>query len=67
MKLDPIRAARRFLRSDLGAVTVDWVVLTAAVIGMAMLVLMPVALGTETLADSVGGSIAGVVAGYGNN
>ncbi|MCM2560617.1 hypothetical protein M8756_03900 [Lutimaribacter sp. EGI FJ00015] len=30
-----LKFARRFLRDDNGAVTVDWVVLTAAVVGLA--------------------------------
>ena len=58
---------KKFRSDESGAVTVDWVVLTAAVIGMGMLVLIPVATGTESLSEVVGGSIAGVNVGYQNN
>jgi Flp pilus assembly pilin Flp len=61
------RTVRRFLAREDGAVTVDWVVLTAAVIGMGMLMLIPVATGTESLSEVVGGSIADVPVGYQNN
>jgi hypothetical protein len=55
--------ARRFVASAAGAVTVDWLVLAAAVIGMVMIFLDPIATGTETLAESVADSIAGVPVG----
>ncbi len=56
----------RTLDDESGAVTVDWVVLCAAVIGMGMIVLVPVATGTETMSGTVGTAIGNISAGYGN-
>ncbi len=36
IKMHVINSVRRFLRNESGAITVDWVVLTAAVAGMAI-------------------------------
>jgi Flp pilus assembly pilin Flp len=55
-----------FIEDEDGAVTVDWVVLAAAVIGMGMLVLNPIAFQTESMADKVGTDIMNVPVGYGN-
>lgn len=49
---------------DAGAVTVDWVVLTAAVIGLGMIVLVPIALESENLSQVIGDSIGGLSVGY---
>ena len=48
-----------FLKDDSGAVTVDWVVLTAAVVGLGIAVLSSIGGGTKTLADSISTSLAG--------
>ncbi len=56
----------RFQSDETGAVTVDWVVLTAAVIGMGMIVLTPVAYQTDSMASDVANYIADVPAGYEN-
>ena len=37
------KSLRHFLRSEDGAVTVDWVVLTAALVGLAALVVLVIA------------------------
>lgn len=42
-----------FLAEESGAVTVDWVVLSAAVIGIGMLVLVPIAFSTESATQDV--------------
>ena len=47
-----------FLNDESGAVTVDWVVLTAAIVGLGIAVLMSVGNGTTTLADKISGSLA---------
>jgi len=47
-----------FLADESGAVTVDWVVLTAAIVGLGIAVLTSVGNGTTTLADTVSGSLA---------
>lgn len=52
------------LRDEDGAVTVDWVVLSAAIIGLGMLVLAPIAFTTDSVAVEVSGYIANVPVGY---
>lgn len=46
-----------FLESEDGAVTVDWVVLTAAIIGFGMVVILSVAGGATNVSDSLGASL----------
>ncbi len=60
-------ALKTFCRDECGAVTVDWVVLTAAIIGLGMVVLIPIAFGTTSLSQLVGEHISGINPGYGNN
>lgn len=55
------------IRKDEGAVTVDWVVLSAAVIGMVMVVLVPFALSTTSSTHEIAESIANVPVGYGKD
>lgn len=57
---------RAFVESDDGAVTVDWVVLSAAVIGMGMVVLGPVAFSTDSSAGGVANYISNISVGYDN-
>lgn len=47
---------KKFLRTEDGAVTVDWVVLTAAIIGIGILVVGPIVIGSNSMADKVGGT-----------
>jgi Flp pilus assembly pilin Flp len=47
-----------FLKDESGAVTVDWVVLTAAIVGLGIAVLMSVGNGTTSLADKISSSLA---------
>ena len=47
-----------FLNDESGAVTVDWVVLTAAIVGLGIAVLTSVGDGTVTLADKVSSHMA---------
>jgi len=42
-----------FIRDEDGAVTVDWVVLTAAVVGLGIAVLTAVSNGAETMAENI--------------
>ena len=44
---------RRFIRSESGAVTIDWVVLTAATVGMSLAVMSVVSDGIEDLGDRI--------------
>ncbi len=42
-----------FLNDESGAVTVDWVVLTAAIVGLGIAVMTSVGAGTTTFADKI--------------
>ncbi|HCZ01333.1 MAG: hypothetical protein A3D16_06935 [Rhodobacterales bacterium RIFCSPHIGHO2_02_FULL_62_130] len=53
-----------FLTDEDGAVTIDWVVLSAAVIGMGMLVLYPVAFSAESSSQGISDSISARGVGY---
>jgi len=44
---------KTFSRDEDGAVTVDWVVLTAAIVGLGIAVLTSVSGGTTSLADKI--------------
>ena len=55
----------KFWIADDGAVTVDWVVLTAAIIGLGMLVLTPIAFSADSSSQGVADYIAGLEVGYG--
>ena len=48
-----IKLAKKFRAEEDGAVTVDWVVLTAAIVGLGIAVLTSVSGGTTSLADKV--------------
>lgn len=53
-----------FVRDEDGAVTVDWVVLTAAIVGMAILVITPVATETESMTANTADYIDGISVGF---
>ena len=48
-----------FLKDESGAVTVDWVVLTAAIVGLGIAILTSVGGGTQDLADTVSTHLSG--------
>jgi len=50
---------RNFNKDEDGAVTVDWVVLTAAVVGLGMLAMTYIKPGVSGLAGSIGGAMSG--------
>jgi Flp pilus assembly pilin Flp len=54
----------RFCRDENGAVTVDWVVLTGAIVGIGMLVLTPIAYSTDNTATVVSELIENQEVGY---
>ena len=58
---------KTYRADDSGAITVDWVVLTAAIIGLGMLILIPIAFGTDSLSTNVSTDISGINSGYRNN
>ena len=47
-----------FKRDEDGAVTVDWVVLTAAIVGLGIAVLTSVSGGTTSLANKISSNLA---------
>lgn len=57
----------KFLRCESGAITVDWVVLSAAIIGLGMIVLIPIAFSTESSTRQIADDIQNQPVGYGNN
>ena len=56
-----------FLRREDGAITVDWVVLSAAIIGLGMVVLITIAYSTESSTQQIADGIENQPVGYGNN
>ena len=56
-----------FGRDDEGAVTVDWVVLSAVIIGLGMVVLLPIAFSTESSTKTVADYIENVPVGMESN
>lgn len=58
---------KNFCADDTGAITVDWVVLSAAIIGLGMLILIPIAFSTDSMSGKVSTDISGLNSGYGNN
>jgi Flp pilus assembly pilin Flp len=48
---------KTFRADEDGAVTVDWVVLTAAIVGLGIAVLTTVSGGAEDLADGIGNEL----------
>ncbi|MDG1280026.1 MAG: hypothetical protein P8O10_01865 [Pseudorhodobacter sp.] len=57
---------KKFFNDESGAVTVDWVVLTAAIVGLGMVVMSSVGGGIETLGSSVVSDLGGRASGYQN-
>ena len=54
---------KTFLKDEAGAVTVDWVVLTAAIVGLGIAVLASVRGGAVDLADAISEGIGGTTIG----
>jgi Flp pilus assembly pilin Flp len=57
---------KSFKNDESGAVTVDWVVLTAAIVGLGMVVMTTVGGGIEGLGDAIVSDLEGRAAGYEN-
>ncbi|WP_102110145.1 Flp family type IVb pilin [Oceaniglobus roseus] len=51
--------AKTFRNDEDGAVTVDWVVLTAAIVGLGIAVLTSVTSGTKTVTEAVSTHLSG--------
>ena len=56
---------KAFAKSEDGAVTVDWVVLTAAIVGLGMVVMTSVGGGIQSLGTAVTTDLGGMESGYG--
>ena len=54
----------KFRRDEDGAVTVDWVVLTAAIVGLGLAVLLSVGTQTEALAQKISSKLSTQTLGY---
>ncbi|MCC6305894.1 MAG: hypothetical protein IT545_11955 [Rhodobacteraceae bacterium] len=54
----------RFLNDDAGAVTVDWVILCAAMVGLGVLVVTFIGDATSNLSTSTGGYIGAITVGF---
>ncbi|MEM6727178.1 MAG: hypothetical protein AAF618_01645 [Pseudomonadota bacterium] len=59
-----LNALRAFGGDEDGAITVDWVVLTAAIIGLGIAVLVAISAGVGDTADSVQGCVDGARIGF---
>ena len=55
---------KSFANDEAGAVTVDWVVLTAAIVGLGMVVMTTVGGGIEGLSKKVADDVGGRNSGY---
>ena len=55
---------KNFKSDESGAVTVDWVVLTAAIVGLGMVVMKTVGGGISSLGDTVVTDLEGRSSGY---
>ena len=58
-RADMTRLLKIFLRREDGAVTVDWVVLTAAVVGLAIAAYGAIQGNTQTVLTATGNSVLG--------
>lgn len=58
MKL--INLFKKFRSDESGAVTVDWVVLTAAIVGLGIAVVAAVGPGLNTLAGNISTAVGGI-------
>jgi Flp pilus assembly pilin Flp len=56
---------KNFRADEDGAVTVDWVVLTAAIVGLGIAVLTTVSGGAEDLAGDIGAELTAIDPGLG--
>ena len=55
---------KAFTKDESGAVTVDWVVLTAAIVGLGMVVISSLGGGIEGLAGKISSSVGDTQPGY---
>ena len=65
--MNAFKLFKKFNAEEDGAVTVDWVVLTAAIVGLGMVVMTTVGGGIEGLGAEIVTDLEGRASGYGNN
>lgn len=53
-----MNALKNFAADECGAVTVDWVVLSAAIVGLGIAVIASISQGTGSVGSSVGGALS---------
>ena len=58
-----IKRLARFIASEDGAITVDWVVLSAALIGLGMVLITPIVYSTDNRAKAVSDFVKSVKVG----
>jgi Flp pilus assembly pilin Flp len=58
-----LKLSKKFKNDEDGAVTVDWVVLTAAIVGLGIAVIASVRGGVGTLGNAISSSVAGQTVG----
>ncbi|MEL6644291.1 MAG: hypothetical protein AAFQ79_10180 [Pseudomonadota bacterium] len=56
--MNMLKLAKRFNKDEDGAVTVDWVVLTAAIVGLGIAVIASVREGVNTLGSDISARVA---------
>jgi Flp pilus assembly pilin Flp len=57
---------KSFRADESGAVTVDWVVLTAAIVGLGLVVMQSVGGGVTDMTDKIAEQLSTSAVGYGN-
>ena len=57
---------KNFRADESGAVTVDWVVLTAAIVGLGLVVMQAVGGGVEVMTGKISDQLSNSAVGYGN-
>ena len=62
--MDFLNIFKSFANDEAGAVTVDWVVLTAAIVGLGIVVMKTVGGGVETLSGNVATTVIAQSVGY---
>jgi len=65
MKL--FKLIKNFRKDEDGAVTVDWVVLTAAIVGLGIVVMNTVGGGITGVANKINSNLGAIDSGYGQN
>ncbi|MCF6445006.1 Flp family type IVb pilin [Nereida sp. MMG025] len=59
-----VNMIKNFRKDEDGAVTVDWVVLTAAIVGLGLAIMFSVGNGTEALANKISSKLSTQTLGY---